>query len=65
MKKEYDPSRRWDSIDLVMAVGSYDTNTLQIIADHARNHGKTFYHIPESYFLEDLIAQPERIGPVL
>ncbi len=58
---EYDPSRRRSIIDIVMAVGSYDTNTLQKVADHARTHGKTFYHIPESYFLEDLIASPERI----
>lgn len=61
LEKDYDPSRRRSSIDIVMAVGSYETNTLQTIADHARSHGKTFYHIPESYFLEDLIAQPERI----
>lgn len=60
---EYDPSRRRDIIDMVMAVGSYDTNILQTIADHARMHGKIFYHIPESYFLEDLIAAPQRIGP--
>lgn len=58
---EYDPSRRWDGIDIVMAVGSYETNMLQTVADHARQHAKTFYHIPESYFLEDLIAEPERI----
>ena len=60
-KISYDTSRRWDNVDLVMAVGSYDTNMLQTIADHARQHAKTFYHIPESYFLEDLIAEPERI----
>lgn len=47
----------------MMALGAYDTNTLQTVADHARSHAKTFYHIPESYFLEDLIAEPERIGP--
>ena len=58
---DYDPSRRREGIDIAMAVGAYDINTLQLIADHARGHGKTFYHIPESYFLEDLIAQPERI----
>lgn len=57
----YDPSRQREKIDIVIAVGSYDTNTLQTIADHARSHGKTFYHVPESYFLEDLIAHPERI----
>lgn len=62
---KYDTSRRREGIDIAMAVGSYETNTLQLIADHARNHGKIFYHIPESYFLEDLIAKPERIGPVL
>jgi len=60
-KMDYDPSRSRDGIDIVMAAGSYDNNTLQTIADHARQHTKTFYHIPESYFLEDLIAEPERI----
>lgn len=64
-EKEYDETRRWGIVDIVIAVGAYSTNTLQTIADHARNHGKTFYHIPESYFLEDLIAEPQRIGPVV
>jgi len=64
-QNEYDETRGWGGIDIAMAIGSYNTNTLQLIADHARSHGKTFYHIPESYFLEDLIAQPERIGPVV
>ncbi|MBP6911012.1 sugar transferase [Patescibacteria group bacterium] len=64
-EKEYDGNRRRGAVDIVIAVGSYSTNLLQTIADHARNHGKTFYHIPESYFLEDLIAQPQRIGPVV
>lgn len=63
--EEYDSTRSREGIDIAMAVGSYGTNTLQMIADHARSHGKIFYHIPESYFLEDLIAMPERVGPVV
>ena len=64
-QEAYDPSRQREQVDIVIAVGSYDTNVLQTIADHARSHGKTFYHIPESYFLEDLIAKPQRIGPLV
>ncbi len=62
---DYDASRRLTHVDIVIALGGYDLNTLQDIADQARVYGKTFYHIPESYFLEDLIAKPERIGPVV
>lgn len=63
--EEYDSSRRWDSIDIVVVLGTQDQNLLQTIADHARIQGKLLYHVPESYFLEDLVSTSSRLGPIV
>ena len=28
-------------------------------------HGKSLYHVPESYFLEDLVSTSSRLGPIV
>ena len=38
---------------------------MQTMADHARLQGKSLYHVPESYFLEDLVSTTVRLGPIL
>jgi hypothetical protein len=63
--EEYDSTRSWDTIDIVVALGAQDQNVLQTIADHARIHGKSLYHVPESYFLEDLVSTSSRLGPIV
>jgi hypothetical protein len=63
--EEYDETRRWDNLDIVVVLGSQDQNLLQTIADHARIHGKSLYHVPESYFLEDLVSTSARLGPIV
>lgn len=59
--EEYDSTRSWDNVDLVVVLGTYDQGVLQNIADHARIHGKSLYHVPESYFLEDLVSTSARL----
>lgn len=54
-----------DVFDIVVSVGNFDAMKLQDIVDVVRLHGKTFYSIPESYFLEDLVYNPERLWPIL
>jgi hypothetical protein len=58
---DYDNDRHWESIDLVVMLGTIEQDMLQTIADHARLEGKTLYHVPESYFLEDLVAVSTRL----
>lgn len=62
---DYDDTRRWDNIDIVIALWTEDQNLLQQIADHARIHGKSLYHLPESYFLEDLVSTSARLWPIV
>lgn len=33
---DYDDSRHWETIDLVVMLGTFEQDMLQIIADHAR-----------------------------
>ncbi len=63
--EEYDATRRWDDIDIVVMLWSYDQNLLQTIADHARLQGKILYHVPESSFLEDLVSTSSRLWPIV
>lgn len=63
--EEYDSTRRWDNIDIVVVLGTQDQNVLQTVADHARINGKSLYHVPESYFLEDLVSTSARLGPIV
>ncbi|UFX82524.1 sugar transferase [Candidatus Absconditicoccus praedator] len=51
--------------DIVVMLGNFDKNVLQQVVDYTRLYNKDFYHISESFFLEDLIYVPSRIGPVL
>lgn len=63
--EEYDNDRSWDDIDLVVVLGTHEQELTQVIADHARMHGKGLYHVPESYFLEDLVSTSSRLGPIV
>lgn len=63
--EEYDTNHRNNDIDIVVVLWGYDQNFLQPIADHARLQGKMLYHVPESYFLEDLVSTSARLGPIV
>jgi lipopolysaccharide/colanic/teichoic acid biosynthesis glycosyltransferase len=63
--EEYDSTRRWDNLDIVIVLWTHDQNVLQTIADHARINGKSLYHVPESYFLEDLVSTSTRLWPIV
>lgn len=51
--------------DIIVFVGNFDVDFLQEVSDKIRLNDKKFYHISESYFLEDLVYSMERIGPIL
>jgi hypothetical protein len=55
----------FDKYDIIISLGQFDKDFLQKIADRCRINGKLFYHIDNSFFLEDLIYQPSRLGPIL
>lgn len=59
-----DPSE-FGPCEIVMIVGSVPQRELQYLADQARIQGKLFYHVSDTFFLEDLIAVPQRIGPMM
>ncbi len=59
--QEYDETRSWDDIDIVVVLGSKDWDFMQIVADHARLNGRSLYHVPESSFLEDLVSTSSRL----
>ncbi len=63
--EEYDTNHRNNDIDIVVVLWWYDQNFLQPIADHARLQGKMLYHVPESYFLEDLVSTSARLWPIV
>ena len=54
-----------DEVELMMVCGEVDAEQLQWYADQARIRGAEFYHVSSHLFLEDLIATPERLGPVM
>lgn len=54
-----------DKNSIVVLLGSYSRNFLQKVLDYSRLNGKKFYHIFESFFLEDLVYNPDRLGPVI
>lgn len=47
--------------DIVVVAGKIALPLLQDIADTARIQGQGCYHIGDELFLEDLIAQPQRL----
>lgn len=51
--------------DIVMITGTVDKKLLQQVADEANIQSKWFYHVGDTLFLEDLIAKPKRIGPLI
>ena len=51
--------------DIVMIAGTIEKKLLQEIADEANIHNKLFYHVGDTLFLEDLIARPQRIWPLV
>ncbi len=50
---------------IAVLLGSYDRGFMQEVLDYCRLEWKKFYHIFESFFLEDLVYQTERFGPVI
>lgn len=54
---------RWH--DIVIVAGTFAPDILQYYADSARLHGVLFYHLSSHHLLEDLIAQPQRLGPLM
>ncbi len=59
----------WDELlsdyDVVLTTGQLDSERLQMVADSCRISWKLLYHASDTFFLEDLIAVPHRIGPLL
>lgn len=51
--------------DVILTTGRLDSEWLQAIADRARILGILFYHVSDTFFLEDLITIPHRIWPIL
>lgn len=51
--------------ELIMVCGEVPMQLLQDYADQARIIGAEFYHVSSHLFLEDLIAVPYRLGPVM
>lgn len=51
--------------DIVVVAGKIALPLLQDIADTARIQGQIFYHVGDELFLEDLIAHPQRLGPLM
>ncbi len=50
--------------DVVLAAWTYDNDLLQNIADDTRIVWLSFYHINETFFLEDIQAIPSRLWPL-
>lgn len=53
------------SYDMVVVAGKMALPLLQDVADTARIQGQRFYHVGDELFLEDLIAHPQRLGPLM
>lgn len=51
--------------DIVIVAGGFTPDLLQKYADGARLCGALFYHLSSHHLLEDLIAQPQRVGPLM
>lgn len=51
--------------DILLVLWNLDKNFLQDIVDKTRILGVKFYHLSDSFFLEDLIYRQERIWPLL
>ncbi len=47
--------------DMIIIVGTIDSEKLQIIFDDARLSGKKFFHIAEGFFIDDIIYQTASI----
>lgn len=58
-------SEHLSAVDIVITAWWYDTDLLQQVADDVRIAWKLFYHASDSFFLEDLITRPQRIGHVM
>lgn len=51
--------------DFFVAVGSFTKDELQLLFDAVRLQWKRFYHVSESFFLEDVLYESEELGPVI
>lgn len=51
--------------EIVMVAWNFEPERLQELADGARVAWKQFYHVSDTFFLEDLIALPQRIWPMM
>lgn len=70
-KTEFITHKEIDDIDItkyfiVVAVGSFEKETLQNIFEKVRFSDNTrFYHISEGFFLEDVVYSPENIDNII
>ena len=55
----------FNKYDVIITIWNIENTLLQQIADRCRIKWKSFYHIDNSIFLEDLIYEPVRLGPLL
>ena len=51
--------------DQVVVVGGFAKDVLQKIFDVVRIAGHKFFHIADSFFLEDVIYVPDRLGRIM
>ena len=51
--------------NIVFLVWNVDLEKVEEISDIARLNGLGFYFFPESWFLEDILYRPARLGPVI
>lgn len=63
--EEYEPKKNWDKVDIVVILGNEEKELVQEIADYARVQDKQLFHIPDNYFLDDLLTTSSRLGPIV
>ncbi len=54
-----------NNYDIVFTIGEFDQDFLQMLSDKARLADKKIYYLHNSFFVEDLVYKPNRIGPIL
>ncbi|GHW02930.1 UDP-phosphate galactose phosphotransferase [candidate division SR1 bacterium] len=50
---------------IVVALGTFEKQHLQVVFEKIRFHSARFFHISEGYFLEDVIYTPEKINNII
>lgn len=51
--------------DIILVAGTFGAQTLQYYTDCAKINGQLFYHVSDHHLLEDVIAAPQRLGPLM